>query len=101
VSGTANEIRGEVALRLPGGVVVLRPSFGALVAAEAELGSLFALLERAGCGEVRLGEMAGLFWHCAVAPEMVRDRFEAELVALGPARLLGPYKALLGAIFGG
>lgn len=43
----ANPERGEAALRVGGATVVLRPSFAALVAAEGELGPLFALVERA------------------------------------------------------
>lgn len=41
----ANALRGEAELRVDGRVLVLRPSFAALVAAEAELGPLFALVE--------------------------------------------------------
>ncbi len=46
----ANEARGECAVRVNGCDLVLRPSFQALVAAEAELGPLFALVERAAAG---------------------------------------------------
>ena len=60
----ANPARGEATLRLGGEMLVLRPSFAALVAAEEELGPLFALVERAGAGELRLAEMIALFWHC-------------------------------------
>ena len=53
-----------------GETLVLRPSFSALVAAEEELGPLFALVERAADGKLRLGEIAALFWHCvAERPE--------------------------------
>ena len=44
----ANQARGEAALVIGGETLRLRPSFAALVAAEAELGPLFALVERAG-----------------------------------------------------
>lgn len=101
MSRGANALRGEVSLPLAGGALVLRPAFGALVAAEAELGSLFGVLERAGRGDVRLGEMAALFWHCAGDGAGPREAFEAALMAAGPARLLGPYRALLASIFGG
>jgi Phage tail tube protein, GTA-gp10 len=43
---------------------VLRPTFAALVAAEEELGPLFALVERAASGTLKLSEMVALFWHC-------------------------------------
>ena len=60
----ANGARGEASLRLAGAELVLRPSFAALVAAEGELGPLFALVERAADGRLALAEMAALFWHC-------------------------------------
>ena len=60
----ANPARGEAQLPVAGAVRVLRPSFAALVAAEDELGPLFALVERAGAGQLRLDELAALFWHC-------------------------------------
>ena len=57
----ANVARGEAALVVGSAVLTVRPSFAALVAAEAELGPLFALVERAAAGELRLSEMAALF----------------------------------------
>ena len=68
MSGAANPLRGEAALTVSGETLVLRPSFESLVAAEQELGPLFALVERAADGRLGLSEMASLFWHC------VRDR---------------------------
>lgn len=65
---TANPARGEAAIRVRGQMLVLRPSFAALVAAEGELGPLFALVERAAAGALALGEMVALFWHCLVEP---------------------------------
>jgi hypothetical protein len=64
VSPTANAVRGEASLRVGGAELVLRPTFSALVAAETELGPLFALVERAAAGTLGLGEMVALFWHC-------------------------------------
>ncbi|MFM6832544.1 MAG: gene transfer agent family protein [Novosphingobium sp.] len=60
----ANPHRGEAVLVIGGQPLVLRPTFSALVAAEEELGPLFALVERASAGQLRLSEMVGLFWHC-------------------------------------
>ncbi len=48
----ANPVRGEAAIRVAGEMLVLRPSFAALVAAEQELGPLFALVERAAAGRL-------------------------------------------------
>ena len=96
----ANALRGEVGLALAGRTLVLRPSFSALVAAEAEVGSLFRLLDRAAAGDLRLTDVGALFWHCAVAPGDERGVFESELLRVGPSALLEPYRALLTAIFG-
>ena len=60
---TANPYRGEASLKVGGETVVIRPSFGALVAVEGELGPLFALVERAADGKLGIGEMAALFDH--------------------------------------
>ncbi|WP_156681535.1 GTA-gp10 family protein [Sphingomonas profundi] len=79
-------------LRVAGEAIALRPSFGALVAAEQELGPLFALVERAAGGGLTLAELVGLFWHCRhEAPAaLTRERLgeavaEAGLVAATPA----------------
>lgn len=66
----ANPVRGEASVRVGGAELVLRPSFTALVAAEQELGPLFALVERAAAGGLALAEIVALFWHC------LRDRPE-------------------------
>ena len=97
----ANPLRGEVALPEACGARLLRPTFGALVAAEGELGSLLGVLERAGAGEVRLADMAALFWHCLAEREgLERADFEERLVACGIAVLLPCFRALLGGVFG-
>jgi hypothetical protein len=81
----ANPVRGEASVRVSGVDLVLRPSFSALVAAEAELGPLFALVERAAAGGLSLAEMAGLFWHCLRdRPEgLTRDAFSEGLATGG------------------
>lgn len=96
----ANPLRGEVDLELPGLLVRLRPTFGALVAAEGELGSLARVLERAGDGDARLADAAALFWHCA-AFDGERVEFEQRLAEAGLARLLPVYRRLLSLIFTG
>jgi hypothetical protein len=50
---SANPYRGEASLDVAGEKLVLRPTFGALVAAEEELGSLFELVERAAAGALK------------------------------------------------
>ena len=95
--GPANPARGEAAVRVAGLELVLRPSFTALVAAEAELGPLFALLERAAAGALTLGEMAALFWHCLRArPEgLTREAFSEGLAAGGLAAATPALRVLL------
>jgi hypothetical protein len=87
MSGQANSARGEATLRVGGEVLVLRPSFAALVAAEEELGPLFALVERAAAGAMRLSEMAALFWHVVdTRPDWVtREAVGEAVLAMGLA----------------
>lgn len=102
MSGPANPWRGEAALTVAGEARVLRPSFAALVAAEEELGPLFALVERAASGQLRLGELIGLFWHCLARREgLTRDQLGEAVVALGLAGISPPLRALLGQILQG
>jgi len=98
----ANELRGEAKLRIAGAERLLRPSFTALVAAEDELGPLFALVERAGAGQLRLAEMAALFWHC-LAPQdgLTREQVGEAAIATGLAGCAAPLRILLGQILRG
>lgn len=99
----ANPIRGEASLRVSGETVVLRPSFAALVAAEGEIGPLFALVERAAEGRLTLGELVALFWHCRFdAPEEVtRERLGEAVVAAGLAQVTPVLRVLLQQILAG
>jgi len=99
---TANSARGEATLSLGGRDHVLRPTFAALVAAEEELGSLFALVERAGDGQLRLAELAALFWHCLAERDGVtRDEVGEAVAEQGLAAAAGPLRALLRQILQG
>jgi len=99
----ANPARGEAAIVVAGETLVLRPTFEALVAAEEELGPLFALVERAAEGGLKLGEMAGLFWHCAQErPEgLSRERIGAAIAEGGLAKATPVLKVLLTQILQG
>jgi hypothetical protein len=99
----ANPVRGEAALRVDGEAVVLRPSFAALVAAEGELGPLFALVERAAAGQLALAEMVTLFWHCRhqPAPALTRERMAEAVVAGGIAAATPVLRTLLVQILSG
>ena len=94
--------RGEARLELAGQGHVLRPSFAALVAAEEELGPLFTLVERAAAGELRLTELAALYWHCLSRRDgLVRSDFAEALVAAGLAQATAPLRAMLSQILRG
>lgn len=90
----ANPARGEAAIVIGGETLVLRPSFEALVAAEEELGPLFALVERAAEGGLRMAEMAALFWHCS-GRRVARERIGAAIAETGLARMTPVLKLLL------
>ncbi len=99
----ANALRGEAALRIGGVAHVLRPSFAALVAAEAELGPLFALVERAADGRLSLGDLASLFWHCIRdrPATLSRDAVGEAVVMQGLAAVTPALRTLLGQILQG
>lgn len=98
----ANTWRGESALLACGRTRVLRPSFAALVAAEDELGPLFALVERAGAGQLRLAEMAALFWHCLADREgCSREALGDAVAEIGLAGCAPILRSLLGQILQG
>ena len=97
-----NSLRGEAAIPIDGRDWVLRPTFSALVAAEEELGSLFALVERAGEGRLRLAELAALFWHCLAERDGVtREQVGEAVAALGLAAASKPLRTLLRQILQG
>jgi len=97
----ANGLRGEVALSILAGDYRLRPSFERLIAAEAETGSLIGLLDRASAGDIRLGEMSALLWHCLDAGRPDRTVFEQALLETGISAFLPAYRAVLLSIFKG
>jgi hypothetical protein len=93
-----NRARGEVAIC----GLKLRPSFENLVAAEEELGSLFALVERAAEGRLTLSEMIALLWHClAERGELDRADFGERVMQGGLAAATPALKVLLGQILKG
>ena len=103
MSASANPARGEAAFTVGGEPVLLRPSFAALVAAEQELGPLFALVERAAEGRLGIGEMASLFFHCAAdRPEGVtRERIGQAIAENGLAKATPILRVLLTQILQG
>lgn len=102
MNAPANPLRGEATLTVNGQPHLLRPSFNALVTAEEELGPLFALVERAGAGQLRLSEMVALFWHCLADPALVpRDAVGEAVLQLGLAGTAAPLRQVLGQILQG
>ncbi|SCW69496.1 Phage tail tube protein, GTA-gp10 [Sphingobium faniae] len=103
MSAAANEARGEAALDLGGEVLTLRPSFAALVAAEEELGPLFALVERAADGKLSLGDLAALFWHCLTDRRggLTREALGEAILGLGLAKVTPVLRTLLQQILAG
>jgi len=99
----ANPYRGETELRVAGEVVLLRPTFSALVAAEGELGPLFGLVERASEGRLALGEMVALFDHCSGGrPAAIsREKIGEAVVEMGLAEATPVLRILLGQILQG
>jgi len=102
VSG-ANPHRGEASLQVGGETLVLRPSFSSLVAAEKELGPLFALVERASEGKLSLQEIAALFDHLSAGrpPAIGRDRIGDAIVEKGLGGIMPELRLILGQILKG
>jgi hypothetical protein len=99
MSRVANAARGEASVA----GLMLRPTFAALIAAEEELGPLFALVERAAAGQLRMAEMTALFWHCRfdARADLTREAFSESVAAGGLAAATPALKTLLGQILGG
>jgi hypothetical protein len=102
VSG-ANRYRGEAVIDVAGESLLLRPSFGALGAAEEELGSLFGLVERAAAGTLKLQEITALFDHLSRGrPEAItRERIGDAIVEQGLAGITPTLKLVLTQILQG
>lgn len=93
----ANAYRGEASLEVGGERLLLRPTFGALVAAEEELGSLFEIVERAAEGVLKLQQIVALFDHLSRgrAPVITRERIGEAVVEKGLAAVTPTLKLVL------
>ena len=100
---TANPHRGEASLEVGGETLVLRPSFGALVAAEEDLGSLFDIVERAAEGQLKLHEIIALFDHLSRsrASAITRERIGEAVVEKGLAAITPTLRLVLTQILQG
>ena len=99
----ANAYRGEASLEVGGEILVLRPSFSALIAAEEELGSLFEIVERAAEGLLRLNQIVALFDHLSRGrPKAItRERIGEAVVEKGLAGIAPTLKLVLKQILQG
>lgn len=100
---SANPHRGEASIAVGGETLLLRPSFGALVAAEEELGSLFELVERAAQGQLKLQQIAVLFDHLSRGrPQTItRERIGHAIVEKGLAGIAPTLRIVLAQILQG
>ncbi|MEM9310495.1 MAG: gene transfer agent family protein [Pseudomonadota bacterium] len=102
MSDRANSLRGEASFSIAGTDHVLRPSFENLVAAEEELGSLFALVERASAGSITLNEISALLWHCLPAADRPnRETVGEAVLATGLVKAIVPVRAVLAQVLQG
>lgn len=99
----ANIHRGEASIEVAGERLLLRPTFGALVAAEEELGSLFEMVERAAEGALKLQQIVALFDHLSRgrAPAITRERIGDAVVETGLAGVTPTLKLVLTQILQG
>ena len=99
---SANELRGEAEFTIAGRSHLLRPSFANLVAAEGEIGSLFALVERASEGAITLSEVTALIWHCIDSdPRPERDAVGQAVLARGLVDATRPVRVILAQVLQG
>lgn len=98
----ANPIRGESEFIIGDRNFLLRPTFDALVAAEQELGSLFALVERASEGALTLSEICCLLWHCiSDDPRPDREAVSEAVMDCGLIAATKPLRVILAQVLQG
>lgn len=90
-------------LEVGGERLLVRPTFGALVAAEEELGSLFEMVERAAARMLKLHEIVALFDHLTRGrPEAItRERIGDAIVEKGLTKIAPTLKLVLTQILQG
>lgn len=89
-------------MMIAGQRVLLRPSFENLVAAEEEVGSLFALVERASEGAITITEITALLWHCCDGePRPDRETVGNAVLGMGLVDATKPVRAILAQVLQG
>lgn len=102
MSQIPNPLRGEAQFHIDDRQYLLRPSFENLVAAEEEIGSLFALVERASAGSLTLSEVSALLWHCIEAdPRPTRNEVGKAVLKRGLIETTKPVRAVLAQVLQG
>lgn len=97
-----NSLRGESKFEINGTAHLLRPSFENLVAAEEEVGSLFALVDRAAEGGLTLSEMCALIWHCIEAEQKPKREAVGEaIIEAGMVESTIPIRVVLSQVLKG
>jgi hypothetical protein len=95
-------MRGECEFVIGPDAHILRPSFERLVAVEEEIGSLFALVERASEGALTLAEVTALIWHCIDSEQRPsRSEVGAAVLERGLVNATQPVRAILGQVLQG
>lgn len=81
----------------------LRPTFEALAEAEQKTGSLIALVERAGSGQILLSDIAALLHACAKAGghDVTYRAFAEDILRVGVGTVAEPLQQLLTIIMSG
>ena len=98
----ANTLRGEAEFICAGETLRLRPSFENLVAAEEEIGSLFALVERASQGGMTVSEITALLWYCTDKdPRPPRAELGKAVLEMGLVKATKPVRAILAQVLQG
>jgi hypothetical protein len=84
-------------------LIAFRPSYAALVAAEADIGSLFALVECASSGRLKMHDMIALLWHCRVdtPATLTFDAFGALCLEAGLSQITPVFRQLIEQALGG
>ncbi len=98
----ANPFRGEASITIGNVQYILRPSFENLVAAEEELGSLFALVERASNGSLTIVEIVSLFWNCLPHQDRPsREELGEAILSIGLIDATKPVRTVLSQVLQG
>lgn len=102
MSRPANHLRGEASIVIGSEEQILRPTFENLVAAEEELGSLFALVERASSGSITIAEITSILWHCLPHDQRpTRDLVGAAVLSMGLVKATEPVRVVLSQVLQG